>query len=142
MMESILRISSSLKSMLSSVMRLLSNCATDDVPMMQLVTRLSANTHAKAIWAIDCPRSRAIAANCFTAFTRSCVTWLSFRKPVLRAARLPSGMPLSYLPVSRPCAKGEKHITPLPLSAAIWKLAFLALGSNIEQRYCERRHGT
>ena len=42
-------------------------------------------------------------------------------------------MPLPYLPVSSPCAKGEKQMMPLPLSAAIWKLPIFAFGSSIER---------
>ena len=45
-------ISSSLKVRFWSVPRLFSNCATDDVPMMQLVTRWSNSTQASAICAM------------------------------------------------------------------------------------------
>ena len=122
--------------------KLLSICLTDDVPMMTDVTRLSARSHASAICARVWLRLAAMSSSFFAASTRSFVTCDAFRNPDSFDARLPSGIPLLYFPVSMPCAKGEKQMIPLPLSAASWKFSLQYLRSNMEKRYWLSRHGT
>ena len=104
----------------SSVCMFSTTCCAFDAPVMTVLTFGFFKHHAIANCAIEQPRSCATSANCLTFSMLRLASSFSNRSRShsypSNVARVPVGMPVLYLPVSKPLANGLQIVVPNPIS--------------------------